>query len=395
MFKNVKVLSFTHFLQGPSAVQMLSDLGADVVKIEPPKGAFERHWAGGDAFIDGVSVFYLLGNRNQRSLAIDLRSEEGKRIVLRLAKEADVLVENYRPGVMKRLGFGYEALKELNPRLIYCSCTGYGADGPYLERPGQDMLLQCISGMAALSGDGPPTPVGASIVDQHSAALAAFGIAAALYRREHTGQGGQIESNLLNAALDLQIEPLSYYLNGGRMWARAKPAMGSRYHPAPYGVYRTSDGWIAISLTTVTKLRLALDARGLESYDDRDQVVRREEVNAIIAQALQRRSSAEWAPILDAHDIWHAPVNEYAEVASDPQVAWNKMIMQVEHPQLGPLRLLAHPVRYDGAVPRLRSLPPAIGEHTRAVLQECGFDGADIERLIAAGVVVAAAQPEK
>lgn len=393
MFKNIKVLSFTHFLQGPSAVQMLSDLGADVIKIEPPKGAFERHWAGGDAFIDGVSVFYLLGNRNQRSLSIDLRAEEGKRIVHRLAREADVLVENYRPGVMQRLGFGYEALKAVNPRLIYCSCTGYGSDGPYLERPGQDMLLQCMSGMAALNGDGPPTPVGASIIDQHSAVLAAFGIAAALYRREHTGQGGQIESNLLNAALDLQIEPLSYYLNGGRMWARSKPAMGSRYHPAPYGVYRTRDGWIAISLTTVTKLRLALDASELEDYSDRDQVARREEVNAIVAQALERRTSAEWAPILDAQDIWHAPVNEYAEVERDPQVAWNKMIMQAVHPQLGPLRLLAHPVRYDGVAPALRSLPPAIGEHTRAVLQECGFGSAEIERLIAAGVVVAAAQP--
>jgi crotonobetainyl-CoA:carnitine CoA-transferase CaiB-like acyl-CoA transferase len=391
MFKNIKVLSFTHFLQGPSAVQMLSDLGADVIKIEPPKGAFERHWSGGDAFIDGVSVFYLLGNRNQRSLSVDLRSEEGKRIVHRLAREADVLVENYRPGVMQRLGFGYEALKAVNSRLIYCSCTGYGADGPYLDRPGQDMLLQCMSGMAALNGDAAPTPVGASIIDQHSAVLAAFGIAAALYRREHTGEGGMIESNLLNAALDLQIEPLSYYLNGGRMWPRT-PATGSRYHPAPYGVFRTRDGWIAISLTTVTKLKLALDATELENYSDRDQVDRRDEVNTIVVRALAKRTCAEWAPILDAQDIWHAPVNEYPEVESDPQVAWNKMIMHAVHPQLGPLRFLAHPVRYDGKAPALRSLPPAIGEHTRAVLAECGFGSEEIERLVAAGVVVAAAQ---
>ncbi len=390
MFKNIKVLSFTHFLQGPSAVQMLSDLGAEVVKIEPPKGAFERHWSGGDAFIDGVSVFYLLGNRNQRSLSIDLRSEEGKRIVQRLAGEADVLVENYRPGVMQRLSFGYEALKAINPRLVYCSLTGYGTDGPYLERPGQDMLLQCMSGMAALNGDGPPTPVGASIIDQHSAVLAAFGIAAALYRREHTGAGAKIESNLLNAALDLQIEPLSYYLNGGRMWERS--AMGSRYHPAPYGVYRTRDAWIAISLTTVSKLKLALDASELAGYGDRDQVERRAELNAIVARALAARTSAEWAPLLDAQDIWHASVNEYADVECDPQVAWNKMIMQAVHPQLGPLRLLAHPVRYDGEVPKLRSLPPAIGEHTRELLRECGYASADVERLIAAGVVVAAAR---
>ena len=256
MFKGVKVLSFTHFLQGPSAVQMLADLGADVVKIEPLKGAFERHWAGFDAFIDGVSIFFMLANRNQRSLSIDLRSDKGKEIILRMVREADVVIENYRPGVMKRLGFDYESLKAINPRLIYCSCTGYGSDGPYLERPGQDLLLQCLSGLALLSGEdgAPPTPVGSAIVDQHAAMLAAFGVVAAMYEREKTGQGKMIESNLLNAALDLQIEPLTYYLNKGPLWKRNKPGMGSRFHPAPYGVYQTSDGWIAISLTSAVTL---------------------------------------------------------------------------------------------------------------------------------------------
>src|SRR5258706_1395713 len=183
MFNGVKVLSFTHFLQGPSAVQMLADPGADVIKIEPAKGAFERRWAGFDAFVEGVSVFYMLGNRNQRRLVIDLRREEAKEIVLRMVREADVLIENYRPGVMKRLGFDYETLKAINPRLIYCSCTGYGSDGPYLERPGQDLLLQCMSGLAMLSGEdgAPPTPVGSAIVDQHAAMLAAFGVVAAMY----------------------------------------------------------------------------------------------------------------------------------------------------------------------------------------------------------------------
>ena len=397
MFKNVKVLSFTHFLQGPSAVQMLADLGANVIKIEPLKGAWERHWAGADAFIDGVSVFYLLANRNQRSLSIDLRADEARRIVHRLVQEADVLVENYRPGVMQRLGFGYDALKAINPRLIYCSCTGYGSDGPYLDRPGQDMLLQCMSGMAMLSGerDAPPTPVGASIIDQHAATLAAFGIAAALYGRERTGQGSQIESNMLNAALDLQIEPLTYHLNKGPLWARSKPAMGSRFHPAPYGVYRTRDGWIAISLITLAKLRQALGAPELEHYTDRDQVERREEVNGIVARALATRTSAEWGPVFDAQDIWYAPVNDYADVEKDPQVAWNRMIMDVVHPQAGPVRLLAHPVRYDGQAPALRRPPPAIGEHTREVLAEYGFSGEHIERLIAEGVVKAGAQPRR
>jgi crotonobetainyl-CoA:carnitine CoA-transferase CaiB-like acyl-CoA transferase len=166
--KGTKILSFTHFLQGPSAVQMLADLGADVIKIESPHGAWERHWAGFDAFINDVSVCFLLGNRNQRSLSIDFKNEKGKEILYRLVEDADVLVENFRPGVLERLGFGYEELKQLNPRLVYCSCTGYGSDGPYRELPGQDLLLQARSGFTWLNGnsDHPPTPIGTSAVDQ-------------------------------------------------------------------------------------------------------------------------------------------------------------------------------------------------------------------------------------
>ena len=207
MLEGIKVLSFTHFLQGPSAVQMLADVGADVIKIEPPQGAFERGWAGFDAFTEGVSIFFLLGNRNQRGIQLDLRNEKAKEIVRRLVKEADVLVENYRPGVMAKLGFGYEACKQVNPRLVYCSCTGYGSTGPYQKRPGQDLLLQAMSGMAMLSGDGEsaPTPVGSAVVDQHAAVLAAFVIVAALQERERSGRGRMVESNLLNASIDMLI----------------------------------------------------------------------------------------------------------------------------------------------------------------------------------------------
>lgn len=389
MFKDIKVLSFTHFLQGPSAVQMLADLGADVIKIEPPKGAFERHWAGFDAFIEGVSVFFMLGNRNQRSLSIDLRTPEAQQIILRMVREADVLVENYRPGVMKRLGFDYETLKSINPRLIYCSCTGYGSDGPYLERPGQDLLLQCMSGIAMLSGEAgsPPTPVGSAIVDQHAAMLGAFGVVAAMYEREKTGKGKLIESNLLNAALDLQIEPLTYFLNKGPLWQRNSPGMGSRFHPAPYGVYQTSDGWIAISLTSADKLVSAFGAEPFGRYSDRDQTEKRSEIHQAVCAALKRKTTAEWEAVFARCDVWHAPVNDYEQVAADPQVAFNKMIMDVEHPDAGAVRLLAHPVRYDGEAPPVRRPPPRIGEHTREVLAELGYDSAQIEALVESKVV--------
>ena len=389
MFKGVKVLSFTHFLQGPSAVQMLADLGADVVKIEPLKGAFERHWAGFDAFIDDVSIFFMLANRNQRSLSIDLRSHKGKEIILRMVREADVVIENYRPGVMKRLGFDYESLKAINPRLIYCSCTGYGSDGPYLERPGQDLLLQCMSGLALLSGEdgAPPTPVGSAIVDQHAAMLAAFGVVAAMYEREKTGKGKMIESNLLNAALDLQIEPLTYYLNKGPLWKRSTPGMGSRFHPAPYGAYQTSNGWIAISLTSADKLVKAFGADPFARYTDRDQIDKRSEIHQAVCAVMLRKTTAEWEIVFAQCDVWNAPVNDYEHVERDPQVVFNKMIMDVEHPDVGNVKLLSHPVRYDGKAPAVTRPPPRIGEHTREVLAELGYSPAEIEAFVNSAVV--------
>jgi crotonobetainyl-CoA:carnitine CoA-transferase CaiB-like acyl-CoA transferase len=362
-----------------------------VIKIEPPGGAFERSWTGFDAYVEGVSMFFLLGNRNQRSISLDLRDERAREIVWRLIKEADVLIENYRPGVLQRMGFGYDDVREINPRLVYCSCTGYGSSGPYLKRPGQDLLLQAISGMTMLSGeaDSPPTPVGSAIVDQHAAALAAFGVVAALQARERTGKGTLVESNLLNAALDLQIEPFTYYLNKGPLWPRTNPPTGSRFHPAPYGIYRTLDGWIAVSLTPTEKLAAALSQPTLAGFSHpKDSVRRRDELNRIVYDALTTRTTADWMTTFDEHDIWYAPVNDYHQVEADPQVAHNRIIMEVDHPQAGPVRLLAHPVRYDGAAPPLTRQPPRQGEHTREVLAELGYEPHEINTLVEAGTAL-------
>lgn len=397
MLEGIKVLSFTHFLQGPAAVQMLADAGADVIKIEPPGGAFERGWSGFDAFTEGVSIFFLLGNRNQRSISLDLRHEKAKEVVLRMVREADVLVENYRPDVLKRLGFGYEDVKAVNPRLVYCSCTGYGSSGPYQKRPGQDLLLQAMSGMTMLSGgaDAPPTPFGSAIVDQHAAALAAFGIVAALQSRERTGKGTLVECNLLNAALDLQTEPFSYYMNKGPLWQHIDPPIGSRFHPAPYGVYRTADGWIAISLTPTAQMALALDCPRLAEFSDpTDPMRKRDDIHRIVCERALTRTTAELMHAFETHGIWYAPVNDYPEVEVDPQVHHNQMIMTIDHPEAGSVRLLAHPVRYDGKAPALRRMPPRQGQHTREVLAELGYQADEVEDLFDDGIALTKGAPQ-
>jgi crotonobetainyl-CoA:carnitine CoA-transferase CaiB-like acyl-CoA transferase len=391
MLKGVKVLSFTHFLQGPSAVQMLADIGAEVIKIEPVTGAYERQWSGFDTYNNDVSVFFMLGNRNQRSLSINLRSEKGKEIIYRLVKEADVIIENFRPGVMDRLGFGYELLSEMNPRLVYCSCTGYGSDGPYKDKPGQDMLIQGLSGIASLSGrkDAPPTPIGTAVVDQHGAVLAAFGVLAALYECQKTGKGQKVESNLLNSALDLQIEPLTYYLNKGPLNERSETGLATRFHQAPYGIYETANGWITISNSPTDKLADVLEREELRAFTAKDQMIhKRQEIDTIVAERIKQKTTEEWFEIFEKHAIWHAPVNGYEEITADPQVEWNNSILTFEHPDAGETKVLNHPVRYSNFETSVYKTPPRMGEHTDEILAEIGFSAEEIDGMQNEGIVV-------
>jgi crotonobetainyl-CoA:carnitine CoA-transferase CaiB-like acyl-CoA transferase len=389
MLEGVRVLSFTHYLQGPSATQILGDLGADVIKIENPKGAFEREWSGAEAFVNGESVFYMLAGRNQRNLSVDLRSEEGKEIVRRLIPDADVIVENFKPGAMERLGFGYGEVREVNPEIIYCSLTGFGPTGPYRERPGQDMLIQALSGLAMQNGgkDDPPTPVGMAVVDQHAAVLGALGILAALYERVSTGRGKKVDSNLLSAALDLQIEPFNYHMNGAQLYERSPSGISSRFHQAPYGIFETADGYICVSLPTMEQVAEALGDESLAGYTLEDQFSEREEINARIAERLRGEGNEYWYRAFEEAGVWYAPVNDYADIEDDPQLEANGSILTFDHPRAGRVRLLAHPVRYDEQSLPVRMMPPALGEHTAEILRELDYSDETVSRLANEGVV--------
>src|SRR5215475_11253301 len=282
LLAGIRVVSFNHFLLGPMGIQILGDLGADVIAIEPPDGAWQRHWSGGDIWHDGESMLHLCANRNKRNLALDLKSPKGRDIALRLVERADVVAENFRPGVMEKLGFGYEALKERNPSLIYASATGYGPDGPYATRPGQDLLAQALFGLMAITGQAAngPRPVGVSAVDHHGAALFALGILAALVRRARTGQGCRVDASLMQAALDLQAESLTSWAN-----AEPRPASVSAhrhvagwYYASPYGVYRTADGYLAISLTPLATLADAIDEPRLKAFSETESWTRQDEI---------------------------------------------------------------------------------------------------------------------
>ncbi len=393
---SMRVLSFCHYLQGPAATQYLADMGADVVKIEPIRGAFERHWSGGDSWVDGVSAFMLSANRNKRSLAIDLKDPRSRPVMDRLIDGADVIVENFRPGVLDRLGYGWEAVRARRPSIVYASATGLGPDGPDANRPGQDLLMQARSGLVAATGsaDAGPTIVGAAVVDQHGAALLAMGVLAAFVRRLQTGEGTRVEASLFQAGIDLQAEALTkYFARGvdGDPMTRGEN-VGSWYHHAPYGRYRLRDCAIVLSMNDPARLAEALDSDALRALVDIDRYAERERYAAAVAQALLPRAWREVAAAFDRHGVWYERVQSYDELAEDPQA--RHLGVFVDYP-VGETRarLVSHPLRYDGEAPAARRMPLSPGCDSRAVLEEAGVPRDEIDALIDAGVVAAPAPP--
>lgn len=392
LLNGIKVVSFCHFLQGPAADQYLADMGADVIKVEPLTGAYERHWSGADVYVEGVSGFYLCANRNKRSIAIDLKSPEGKAVARRLIASADVVSENFRPGVFSRLGFDEAALREINPDLIFASASGYGSSGPMAQKPGQDILCQARSGLISATGtpENGPTPVGVAVVDQHGGALMAMGILGALIRRLREGRGTRVESSLINSAIDLQGEALVNYFAGGmtREVLKREHNLATWFHAAPYGVYPTRDGHVVISLCEASVLADAVDSDELRAAATVDRYKNRDDYARMLDRATAVFTTDELAHRLDERGIWWAPIAYYDDLLSDPQLAHMNVFRRIDV-RGRTIHLVNHPNRYDGQVPDVRVLALEIGEHTREIMGELGYSSAETEGLIEAGAVTA------
>ena len=300
-------------------------------------------------------------------------------------------MENFRPGVLDKLGLSYEDCRALNPRIVYASASGYGRDGPYRARPGQDLLAQALSGLAARTGsaDGPPVPVGPTVVDHHGAALLALGILAALFGRERTGRGRRVDVDLLSTGLDMQLESLGCFLNGHRASSPRGPGnIAAWFSPAPYGIYATTDGYLALSMTNMQAVAAAFDLPEIAELSEPDSFTRREEIYPKLREVVATRSTAAWQEHLAAHPaVWHAPVQDYEDLQRDPQVAHNGSFLTVPGVTGTPITMVAHPITYDGERPGIRLVPQHLGAQTREILAELGYAADAIDTLQRDGVV--------
>ncbi len=377
-------------MAGPFAAQRLGDLGADVIKVEPVTGEWQRARAAGGAHGKRINVSFQSLNRNKRSLAIDLKSPDGKAALLKLVATADVFIQNYRPGVAKRLGVDYDSLKAVNPRLVYVSISGYGESGPYIDRPGQDLLLQAMSGAMLSAGrEGePPMPAGQFLADAITAYNAFEGALAALLHRERTGEGQLVQVNMLDAVVTIQMQELSVFTIGNKPQTRSSEPHAHSYIRSPYGVFPTQDGFIVVAFANLAKLGELIGEPSFAGMDDeRDSWLHRDEIFAKTRARLATRPSSEWLPLFHEHDIWSGPVYGYADLMTDPQIAHNGTFVEFDHPSEGHVKMPGFPIKFSRTPSEVTRGAPQVGEHSREVLLEAGFTGDAIEKLISAGTV--------
>jgi crotonobetainyl-CoA:carnitine CoA-transferase CaiB-like acyl-CoA transferase len=392
MLDGIRVLDLSRVIAGPYCATLMADLGADVVKVERPgRGDDLRAWRG-----NGMSAAFAAINRGKRGIAVDLQRPEGSKLVFELARRADVIVENFLPGVADKLGLGYGAVSTVSPAVVYVSVTGFGQTGPHARRAGYNTIAQGMSGIMALTGmpGHPPTKVGGSVADL-AAALWAFGVAnAALAHRLRTGQGQHLDVSLLASTLALLPDPVAHYFDLGQR----PPRVGNRNpYLTPAEAFRTKDGWVQVVIMNPDQYGRFCRALGDESLatdpklaTNDSRVANHDEFRARVERALARDTTGAWVARFEAEQVAAGPIYEFDEVFADPQVKHLGLVTEVEQPGYGLARMLAFPVRASATPGAIRRPAPLLGEHTAEVLGELGLPKSEIDRLAAAGVVALA-----
>jgi crotonobetainyl-CoA:carnitine CoA-transferase CaiB-like acyl-CoA transferase len=390
--EGLRVIDLTRALSGPFCSMILADLGADIVKIEPlPDGEMSRAWG---PFDHGVSTYFLSTNRNKRGIAVDFRKPEGLALIRELARKADVLVENFKPGTMRAMGLGCGSLHTENPRLIIASVTGFGSSGPAGQWPGFDQIAQGYSGLMSLTGtvESGPMRVGVAIGDSTAGMWAALGVLSAVIARQASGIGQHVETSLLAGLVGLLNVQAQRFLSLGEI-----PAPNGNAHPviSPYGTFETRDGPLNIATATQEMWRKLAECLGLEALiddprfiDNTARFANRDLLKTMMEEKLRLRSKIEWTEDLIALGVPAGPIHNLAEVFADPQVRYCGLVEEIDHPEIGALRQVASPIRMDSLGLRTcHRAPPLLGEHTREVLIEYGVPPERFEALVNAGVV--------
>ena len=393
----IRVAAFTHFAAGPIAAQYLGALGADVIKVEAPQRDVNRYAVRDpDGRLQGISPYFVVTNRNQRCLGLDLKSPGGIEAARALVVRSDVLIENYRPGVMDRLGLGYESAKALNPRIVYLSLSAYDPEGPQRDAPGQDLLIQALSGLASLTGrgDAPPVPVGAYLIDGVTALQGVIGVLAALRHRDQYGEGQRVRCDMMSAALYMMAQEASWAMNVGPT-ERSRSGIAHANQAAPYGIYETADGAVAIStFGGVPMLRRIVEALDLMAdlemhLSEQGARDRRDVIAGAIGDRLRGLTSEAAIDAIAPTGAWVVQVRSLIDALDDPAVVATGIIRDVETPYGGKYRVVVEPLKLS-ASPLIFSRPaPNLGEHTQEVLAELGYGRAEVDALMGAGAAFA------